>query len=643
MMSTEEQTLPEEAPRNMSALESPNAVEKIISLLLQQGVLTQKNIDYGNRIRSKLEKTQSVLTVLKELKYVTDDDINQVLRANLQELQLDTLLVALDLITEEDLRNASRIQAEGQHQKKLREVLVEYNLVADCKIVDLFSQRLSVPFVKPEISQIDRHLLSKGPGQAYEKHLFLPVRYEEKDILIAFADPLDPDAAEAARKIFGERIKPATANLETLKSAISVLQDRNKSKAASSSDGESVVRIVESIIQSASNEGDVSDIHIEPMQDKLRVRFRQDGLLVHFRDYPADLTPAITSRLKVLCQADIAEKRRHQGGRLFFDDNGRKLDIRASFYVTVHGEKVVLRLLNRAKSHLNLEEIGMAPRMLKRFREEALDHASGIMIITGPTGSGKTSTVYSSINYIKNPHISIITAEDPVEYVIDDIAQCSINPGINLTYEETLRHIVRQDPDVIVIGEIRDPFSAHVAVQSALTGHKVLTTFHTEDSIGGLVRLLNMDIEAFLIASTVSCIVSQRLLRRVCPACKETYQPKPSELQKLGLAPLDFAGSNLWKGSGCQHCRYTGHKGRIAVFELLLLDELVRNAILARKMSHEIRTIALGANGLVTLLEDGIVKAAAGLTSLDELLRCLPKLHPPRPLSKLQRLLGEIS
>jgi type IV pilus assembly protein PilB len=643
MMNTDlqEKTAEDTTPQPLT--ESPDSSEKILALLVEAGALSQRQIDYGKRILSKLDSPRPILVVLKELKHLDDERINEILRSNAQEFQLEGLLSALGLISDKDLRSVRKIRAEDQSKKTLREILVDYGFIADSKIVEFFSRRFGLSVMDPEISKIDRQLLAKAPFRTLEDHLFLPLRAEGGDVLVAFADPLDAGAAEAAAKIFGKRVKPAVAALETLKTALRSLQDKHHHPSVSSSDETSAVRIVESIIERAVQEGDISDIHIEPRQDKLHVRFRRDGVLVHFQDYPSDLIPSITGRLKILCSADIAERRRHQGGRLAFDLKNRRIDIRASFYVTIHGEKVVLRLLNRANSCLNLEEIGMTPLMLKRFREEALDCPSGIMIITGPTGSGKTTTVYSSINYIKNPQISIITAEDPVEYVIEDIAQCSINTGINLTYEETLRHIVRQDPDVIVIGEIRDVFSAQVAVQAALTGHKVLTTFHTEDSIGGLVRLLNLDIEAFLISSTVVCVAAQRLVRRVCPVCREPYHPKPMDLQRLDLALQDFEGAHFWKGAGCAHCSFTGYKGRVAVFELLLLDELVRNAILARKMSQEIRTIAMEANGLVTLLEDGIVKAAAGLTTAEELVRCLPRVHPPRPLSKLQRLSGDIA
>jgi type IV pilus assembly protein PilB len=262
------------------------------------------------------------------------------------------------------------------------------------------------------------------------------------------------------------------------------------------------------------------------------------------------------------------------------------------------------------------------------------------MIVTGPTGSGKTSTLYSCVKYLNNINTSIITAEDPVEFVIDGISQCSINPKIGVTFEETLRHIVRQDPDIIVLGEIRDTFSAETAIQAALTGHKVLTTFHTEDSIGGLIRLMNMEIEAFLISSTVVCVVAQRLLRLVCNHCAEPYVPTPLEISRLGYMAPELAGAEFREGKGCKECRFTGFKGRTAIFELLVLNEPVKEAILGNKSSAEIRRLSMETSGLVTLFEDGLVKAARGLISIHEVLRDLPRISKPRPLHELKRILG---
>jgi len=312
-----------------------------------------------------------------------------------------------------------------------------------------------------------------------------------------------------------------------------------------------------------------------------------------------------------------------------------------SFYVTVNGEKIVFRLLNRQNELLQVEDIGMSSRLLHHFRENALELPSGVILITGPTGSGKTTTVYGCINHLNSVETSIITAEEPVEYEIEGVAQCSIDPKINLTFEETLRHVVRQDPDVIVIGEIRDKYSADVAVQAALTGHKVLTTFHTEDSIGGLLRLLNMEIDAFLISSTVVCIVAQRLLRKICPSCRYTYELTPTDLLRIGSSPGDLKGTTFQNGRGCPNCRHTGYKGRIAVFEVLVLNELVRNGLIEKKSSHQIRKISVESTDLVTLFEDGLYKAAKGYTSIGEVLRCLPRLTKPRPFPELQRLLGD--
>jgi type IV pilus assembly protein PilB len=378
------------------------------------------------------------------------------------------------------------------------------------------------------------------------------------------------------------------------------------------------------------------------MKDRLRIRFRRDGVLATYKELNLDLAAPVTTRLKVMAEADITERRRHQDGRIYHENSttGITLDLRVSFYITVHGEKIVLRLMSKKGELLAIDEIGMAPRMLRQFKDDALATPSGIMVVTGPTGAGKTTTLYSCVNSLNDLETSIITAEEPVEYDIDGISQCSINPKIGVTFTETLRHIVRQDPDIIVMGEVRDTFSAETAIQAALTGHKVLTTFHTEDSVGGLLRLLNMGIEAFLIVSTITCILAQRLLRRVCARCAVDYTPTPDEYRRLGYTHGDLAGASFLVGRGCSECRFTGYKGRVGIFELLQLNDQVKAAVLARQTVHEIRRISVESSGMVTLLEDGIVKAAHGKVSLQEVLRRLPRVDRPRPLHELRRLLG---
>ncbi|MDY6951183.1 MAG: GspE/PulE family protein [Thermodesulfobacteriota bacterium] len=612
---------------------------EIVTLLLQEGYVTEKQARYAHRVRSKLDTSAHLLGVMKELQYVTDEEIREVLQKNLGTIRTGDLLVELGHISDADLQASLAIQKREKPRKKLGEILVDHNFINEQTLLEILSWQLGFPVVEPEFGEIDEELARRGRVELYVSRGFLPLRREGGAVVVAFADPTDSRDVAAAKNIFGHDIVITIATQNAIIRGIKRIRPDAKTALSVGEDDSSVVEIVDSIILAAIEES-ASDIHVEPMHDRIRVRFRQDGVLVHHKDFPLEIIPSLTSRMKIMCQADIAEKRRHQGGRILFEHKGGELDLRVSFYVTVHGEKIVLRLLNRQNQLFDLKEIGMSRRMLERFKEDAIDRPSGVVIITGPTGSGKTTTVYSSINYLNDPQTSIITAEEPVEYVIPGISQCSIDPKINLTFDETLRHIVRQDPDIVVIGEIRDTYSAGVAVQAALTGHKVLTTFHTEDSIGGLVRLLNMEIDAFLISSTVVCVVAQRLLRRVCTSCEMPHQLSPVELRRLHYGPQDVLGAEFRKGRGCPHCRYSGYKGRVAIFEMLILEEPVRDAILARKTSHQIRSISIESTGLVTLLEDGIVKAAAGITTIEEVLRCLPRLQKPRPLPKLQHLLG---
>jgi type IV pilus assembly protein PilB len=610
---------------------------ELIDILIKEGLLTDKQAVHASRLRSKLTRPKPLLEIVKELGYVSDEQVTAAIRKNKLSMRIGSLLLELGLISEADLESAFQIQRTSQAPLKLGEVLVKNNFIKEFKLLEALSLQLGYPFVDPRFTGLDLSLLHQIPSTYRTKGTYIPIERTENKIVVAFANVLDQDDLEEARTIFPEGISPAIATREAIVEAYQRFERGAQTREAAEEDSAS--GIVERIILDAIDL-DVSDIHMEPLPDRLRVRFRRDGVLEPYKEFPRDIIPNLSSRIKIMCKADIAEKRRHQGGRILFEYPGGELDMRASFYVTIHGECIVLRLLNRQGNLIDITGIGMYPKILKRFIDGALSRPSGVVIVTGPTGSGKTTTVYSCIHHLNTPLLSIITAEEPVEYVIPGISQCSIDPKINLTFEETLRHIVRQDPDVILIGEIRDNYSAEVAVQAALTGHKVLTTFHTEDSIGGLIRLMNMDIEAFLISSTVVSVVAQRLLRRICPECSKPYKPTPGELQMFGYTQAMIQGAAFRKGAGCAHCRYTGYRGRVAVFELLILDEMVRNAILERRTSFDIRKIALESAGLVTLFEEGLVKASEGITTLEEVMRCLPLVLKPRPLEETRRLLG---
>ncbi|RLC00260.1 MAG: secretion system protein E [Deltaproteobacteria bacterium] len=627
-----------------STVEENSTIEeklgKVIFYLLKENHLSKENINYAKRIQKKLVPPKPLLEVLKELKYVDDEKITHAIQNNRDNLKVGTLLVELGHISRKDMDEALRVQYEEKSKKKIGDILIDNRAIDEKSLVEMLSLQMGFPFLEPEFMELDHELFDQVPYKLFMQNKFIPVKKQGDHVLVAFSDPLHKPTIDSARGIFKKEIDIAISKKDSIDFAIQkMIREQNKDKKPLTIDDESIVGIVNTIIINAIR-AKASDIHIEPMQDRFRVRFRIDGILHHIKDYAKDMMPLIASRIKILTELDIAEKRRHQGGRIDFEFGEYKVDLRVSTYVTVHGEKIVFRLINKMDALLKVDELGMPPRMLENFVTRSLNAPSGVLIVTGPTGSGKTSTVYSCIDHLNSVETSIITAEDPVEYVIDGIGQCSINTKLNLTFEETLRHIVRQDPDIILIGEIRDFFSADVAVQAALTGHQVLTTFHTEDSIGAFIRLVNMNIEPFLISSTINCVLAQRLLRRICPNCKKKHTIGTAEMKLLGFHGGELSGGTFFKGEGCGHCRHTGYSGRLAVHEMLIPEAHVRDAILRNATSHELRETSIQHAGLVTLFENGIYKAAKGVTTIDEVLRCLPKLLPPRPLAEVKRLLG---
>jgi len=618
---------------------------EIAQFLVEDGVLTREQLTHAIRVRSKLSAEKTLLGILNELGYVSSEQQRNTLRKHRVSIRIGALLVELGYLREQDLRAALALQQELRETGrplKLGDILLENQFIAENKLLEVLADQLGFTQITPELGDVDRKLLDKAnPNWCLQRYL-LPIRVENGQTLVAFADPIDPRIRLDAERLFGSAIAPLIASKRAIRETLEAYkrQSQTLAPAIQVDETQQVVELVHTMLADAAN-AQASDIHVEPMKDEVRIRFRCDGVLGIYKTIDKRLAPALTNRIKILGKADIAERRRHQDGHITFEDpvTGRQIDIRVSVYITIHGEKIVLRLLRKAQL-VPLEQIGMFPRILSRFFDDALDLPSGIILITGPTGTGKTTTLYSAVNYLNSIDRSITTVEDPVEYVIEGIAQCSLNPKIDVTFETTLPNIMRQDPDVIVLGEIRDRFSAEAAIQAALTGHKVLTTFHTEDTIGGLLRLMNMDIETFMISSTVVSVLAQRLLRRVCPSCPAPYQPNSTELQRLGYKRQDLEGASFSQGRGCAECRYTGYRGRVGVFELLVLNVMVKDAILRKCTSHEIRRISLETSGMVTLLEDGLLKAARGETTLAEVFRYLPRLDKPRPLAEIKRLVG---
>ena len=613
----------------------------VASILLNTKAITPAQASRTRRIQEKLPD-RSFLSIVRELGFTSEEQARKILHDHRLSVGLGSLLVELGYIKPADLESALEAQKRSPERKKLGEILIEQLFIDEQRLIEVLSMQLGFPQVSPDYSSIDRDLMRKVNVNWCKQHLIAPLRSEGDRTVVAMADPLDKVARDSAESVFGGKIDIGIAGKREILDAIASLEKGSQSAEISEAAQEdTVVEVVNQMIMDALTMN-ASDIHVEPMKNRLRVSFRRDGVMEPYRDFELSIAEPMAARIKVMAGAGISDKRRHQDGRVRFEDpvSGQASDLRVSFYATLNGQKIVMRVLHRKAVRIDIRETGMAPRVMERFLEEALDVPSGVILITGPTGSGKTTTLYGAVNYLNNEETSIVTAEDPVEYVVDGIAQCSINTQINITFEETLRHMVRQDPDVIVLGEIRDNFSAEAAIQAALTGHKVLTTFHTEDTIGGLLRLMNMDIETFLISSTVVSVLAQRLLRRVCPHCAQPYKPTPVELRKLGYSANETTAGRFVSGKGCERCRFTGYSGRVGIFELLVLNEDVKTAIRSAQSSSQIRRISMETSGLVTLIEDGIAKAALGQTTITEVLKNLPRMEKPRPIPELFRLTG---
>lgn len=382
-----------------------------------------------------------------------------------------------------------------------------------------------------------------------------------------------------------------------------------------------VIKLVNLVLSQAVRDG-ASDIHIESYKDRIKIRKRVDGILYDMYSPPRHVQGKLISRLKIMAKMDIAEKRLPQDGRIEIRLANKNIDIRVSTLPTSFGERVVMRLLDKSSSLVPLEDLGLSKDDLNHFMR-MLKAPHGIILVTGPTGSGKTTTLYSALGILNNADINIITVEDPIEYQMNGISQVQVNPKIGLTFASGLRTIVRQDPDVILVGEIRDVETAEIAIQSALTGHLVFSTLHTNDAASAITRLIDMGVEPFLVSSAVNAIMAQRLVRKICPHCREAYTPANAYLERVGLSPIKFADKKLYRGAGCVHCLQTGYKGRIGIFELMSLTPAMKSLILTTSDAGQIKKQALSslATGMLSLRQDGLRKVLAGLTTLEEVFR----------------------
>lgn len=460
------------------------------------------------------------------------------------------------------------------------------------------------------------------------QHLVLPLGYHNGRLVVATADPLRPFAAEALGQLAAMPVTCRIAARGEIEAAIDRLYGAGRGDTAVGSDADEddlerlrdlvsdapVIRAVNRLIADAVEQR-ASDIHLEPTEDRLAVRYRIDGVLVDQPALPPQMRAAMVSRIKVMAELNIAERRLPQDGRLRLAVRGHEIDLRVAIAPSIHGQTVVLRILDKSGMALDFAALGFSPALARRM-QDTLARPHGIMLVTGPTGSGKTTTLYAALATINSGTRKILTVEDPIEYRLPGIVQTQVNPAIGLDFAAALRSFLRQDPDVMMVGEIRDLETAQIAIQAALTGHGLLSTLHTNTAAGAITRLLDMAVEPFLLASTLNAVVAQRLVRRLCPHCRVPHMPGPGQRAALGCDET----AEFWRGAGCDECGHSGFKGRIALVEFLEVDESIAEAILERADAREIARRA-GPRQLYTMMQDGIAKASAGLTTIEEVLR----------------------
>ncbi len=544
-------------------------------------------------------------------------------------------------LNQESLDRGLEIQKEKGG--RIGEVLLYQKAIQEVDLARGLSAQLDLEFVPSLPSDINTDFTDRVPIHFLKKFRMIPLAAPDGNSLVVY-DPFLFQAQDELRQLLEWHdvkivVGPLTPILNSISfsydisrdTAEEVIQDLHEEDPDSiiseieetgdlldDTSGAPVIKLVNLMFSQAVRAG-ASDIHIEPFKSRLAIRKRVDGILYDMFSPPIHIQSALVSRIKVMAKLNIAEKRLPQDGRTEIRIADKNVDVRVSTLPTAFGERVVLRLLDKSTVLLKLTDLGMLPERLKQFN--SLIHAAhGIMLVTGPTGSGKTTTLYAALSTINNTDINIITVEDPIEYQMEGIGQVQVNPKIDLTFANGLRSIVRQDPDVILVGEIRDLVTAQISIQAALTGHLVFSTLHTNDSSSAVTRLIDMGIEPFLVTSSVNAILAQRLVRRLCKTCREPVEPNQESLQSIGITPEMLEGRTIYRDKGCPDCLQTGHRGREGIFELLLMDDDIKSTILRTSDANAIKKVGVE-NGMSTLRMDGARKVLEGITTIEEIFR----------------------
>ena len=560
--------------------------------------------------------------------------------------RLGELLIAAGTINEEQLNRALEIQKESKD--RLGTVLIDNNIITEDQLIESLQMQLGIEYVDLTQVKIPIELASAVPKTIAKQYNVVPVQIVRDEIYLAMSDPLNFYAIEEVRKSARKKVIPMVARSSSVEYAIQVLygnegaakaieemkmesaaaggpeQQVNASAFSSNVIGDDsvsnapTIRLVNSIIERAVDER-ASDIHIEPREENLYVRMRIDGLMREILTVPKDLQNSVISRIKVVSGLDIAEKRVPQDGRFNVHARGKDIDLRVSTLPTVYGEKIVARLLDKSDGRVTKEKVGLTGRDEEIF-DKMMQWHSGVILLVGPTGSGKTTTMYAMINELNKPEVNLVTLEDPVEYNVDGVNQVQINEKTGMTFAAGLRAILRQDPDIVAVGEIRDGETAEIAMRAAITGRLVLSTIHTNDAVGTIERLQDIGVEPYLTASALRGIISQRLVRRICPECKEEYTPDEEELENLRLPKKP--GMKFYRGTGCPNCFNTGYRGRAAIFEMLPINRAVRELISEKEKRSVIEEKLKSAQtGFVSMRENALRMMMEGITSSEEVMR----------------------
>lgn len=548
--------------------------------------------------------------------------------------QLGTILLEGGLLTEDELMDA--IDEQQRSGQSLGRTLVELGLITESELVRALASQVGMEFVELNNFPVDVSAVALVPAAVCRRHNALPIALDESGLKIAMANPGNVVAVDDIRTLTNRHVVPVVAThddvvgaidrycradteLESLQDSLEESVEEDMGAVGGMTEDEApIVRFVNLLITQAIQDR-ASDIHIEPAEKNFRVRYRIDGVLHETQRAAKGIQNGVISRLKIMSDIDIAERRRPQDGRLSVSHSGRKIDLRVATLPTVWGEKVVMRILDNTTAALDLEDLGIRPNNLDLYKA-SYSKPYGMILVTGPTGSGKSTTLYATLNQVSKTEINVITVEDPVEYRIPNINQIQVNPKAGLTFASALRSILRADPDVVLVGEIRDHETAQIAIEAALTGHLVLSTLHTNDAPSAITRLIEMEIEPFLVGSAVDCVVAQRLARRLCENCKQEYTPEPRDLETRFKWQAGMEVPVLFKPAGCSSCSNTGYRGRMALHEMMPVTEEIERMAVDRASSAEIARMAIS-QGMETLLEDGWAKVQDGLTSLEELFR----------------------